>query len=396
MILPIPCARDGFIVDASAPTAEAHRIWSKLFDSLPENPNRWDPLNRKRSPCYKSPVFKQILNSPPEKQLLLVLASMERSSYSRTAKAANWPYVWAEEPQPYPLEIWETPGVMRLVWDALAQHKLPWTLESLETALTIIAKTKRFGDYDNLIAFYPYHMLVRVAAEFRTAQALPNGICNAIRRILKLVTHGKADAYHPYMELEELLIPPQTGLFDTAESWAKKAAAEISALPAAHRAGWESLIQHAAAATGTKPSQAWLKTAEQMLLVVGRENFIRRTSKWFAAVTAPKPKNIMQFFGRSPMRAGNAKVLNGLAWMAGLTRSSAAAGPLGVLALKCFAKVPGYGAFSTKIANACVSSLVNLPGRKPIVQLSLLRSSVKTRPAQAVLQAALLSAGHRR
>jgi hypothetical protein len=388
-------ARDSFVVKPNSATSDAHRILTKWLDSLPTDLKNWWQEDFK-----KSEYLKHILDSQPDTQLVFIMAAIEQVAWSREAEKANTEAYHAKQPPPYPNIIYSVRSISNVIWQTLGRRKLPWTLEILDASLANILDNGRFGLHSQLTRNYPFDLLLRVANEFRKERPLPLEICNSIKGIIELLNapnhYSSADENRLRVALNELLTAPKATPLDPAEEWAKEAAEEISKVPAELRFPWESLIQHAAAATGTQPTKSWLAKAETALSNVGNDEFASRTARWFAAVSAPKPKDAMEYFGKSPMREMNADILKGLAWISGLTQSEQVAGAVGELAVKCFAKVSGYGAFNTKVGNACLHTLEHLPGLQPIAHLSRLRLKVKTRPGQAAVQAAINNAARSR
>src|SRR5262245_16080073 len=93
----LPPARDGFQVDPAAVTAEAHAALSEWIAALPPEEGYWWKVNIKEMPQFKS-----LQKIPPEKQVLFVVAAIERKAWSDQASDENYEAHRAQKPSPHP------------------------------------------------------------------------------------------------------------------------------------------------------------------------------------------------------------------------------------------------------------------------------------------------------
>jgi hypothetical protein len=89
-----------------------------------------------------------------------------------------------------------------------------------------------------------------------------------------------------------------------------------------------------------------------------------------------------------PFSDHNATVLKGLVWISSLIDPSVSAASIGALGIFCFRKLPGIGARSSKVGNACVASLSRL-GLAGVVQLTQLQAKVRYNTALRLIEKAL-------
>lgn len=172
------------------------------------------------------------------------------------------------------------------------------------------------------------------------------------------------------------------------DPWAALARQDIEASP--HRATWLVLIQ--LADDGSKPTKKWLKLATELVATIGTRTFIDRVRTWFAKV-APRPvvRDERNWFTPAMVDA-NSDALRNLVWacstISGERETDLLAVIAGDLAVRCFTKIPGVGALSTRGGNACIYVLSQLPGLRAVAQLSRLGSRLRYRQAIALVEKA--------
>lgn len=99
------------------------------------------------------------------------------------------------------------------------------------------------------------------------------------------------------------------------------------------------------------------------------------------------------------MGDANTVALKNLVWACGTIdephASEQLAIAIGDLAVRCFTKIRGVGALSTKAGNACIYVLSQLPGLRAVAQLSRLGSRVRYKQALALVDKAKLECARR-
>jgi len=161
------------------------------------------------------------------------------------------------------------------------------------------------------------------------------------------------------------------------------------------RQGWPAIVAHARTATGSTPTQRWLRTATPLLDALGSDAFVAGfrelvataplgetapTSRWFSSTQAPIITDDEQ------------DLLKGLVWMAELAPATELSGELADLAIRSLRKIPEHGAASTRVANACVNTLGRLPDGAGVAQLSRLLGHVRLPSARQRIDRALETA----
>src|SRR5207245_3833910 len=73
--------------------------------------------------------------------------------------------------------------------------------------------------------------------------------------------------------LERTESPEERPPFTTSEEWASVARADLEALDAAARSGWQALLAHSRETDPPRPTRKWLKQAEALLAGIGEEAF---------------------------------------------------------------------------------------------------------------------------
>jgi hypothetical protein len=154
-------------------------------------------------------------------------------------------------------------------------------------------------------------------------------------------------------------------------------------------------LQHAGTANAPKPSATWLKRAREHLADVGDERFKASvlplldifTSASLAGREAGRPATPALLIAEP-----NATLARGLVWCCGIFDDEPLGRAVGDAAAACFRKIPGVGAQSLKVGNACLWALSAMPGRRGVAQLQRLQQRVKYVSVQRSIGAALESA----
>jgi hypothetical protein len=179
------------------------------------------------------------------------------------------------------------------------------------------------------------------------------------------------------------------------DPWAAAARADLPGL--AQRDAWIALLT--LAGDGSKPTKKWLAAARAHVEAIGVVAFVQMVRRWFALV-APRPvvRDENSYFTPA-MNDTNADALKNLVWACGTiddpTTSEQLAAVIGDVAVKCFTKIPGVGALSTKAGNACIHVLSQLPGMRAVAQLSRLGSRLRYKQALALVEKAKLECARR-
>jgi hypothetical protein len=181
------------------------------------------------------------------------------------------------------------------------------------------------------------------------------------------------------------------------DPWAAAARTKLATI--AHRDAWLALL--GADGDGSKPTKKWNATATAAIATIGVPAFVETVQEWFALV-APRPvvRDANNWFTPA-MGDANGAALRNLVWACGTLDAAheraneALAVAVGNLAVRCFTKIRGIGALSTKAGNACIYVLSQLPGMRAVSQLSRLGARIRYTKALALVDKAKLECAKR-
>jgi Domain of unknown function (DUF4132) len=181
------------------------------------------------------------------------------------------------------------------------------------------------------------------------------------------------------------------------DPWAAAARTKLATI--AHRDAWLALL--GADGDGSKPTKKWTATATAAIATIGVPAFVETIQDWFALV-APRPVVRDEDNWFTPgMADANSAALRNLVWACGTLdavherENEALAVAVGNLAVRCFTKIRGVGALSTKAGNACIYVLSQLPGMRAVSQLSRLGARIRYQKALALVDKAKLECAKR-
>ncbi len=171
--------------------------------------------------------------------------------------------------------------------------------------------------------------------------------------------------------------------------WSKSLAKELAEISDSREAEWQALVEHAISATASRPSKKWLATAGQLVEAVGEEKFV-------ALFNSTLPRIGAETHTELPLGDdNNSHLVKGLVWIASLVPPEQVAREIKLLAIYCFRKIPGIGAVSTRVGNACVYVLGQMPGLESVAALNELNQKIKYPSARKLVEKALNEAAAR-
>lgn len=183
------------------------------------------------------------------------------------------------------------------------------------------------------------------------------------------------------------------------DPWADSARAEVAALPPEQRAPWTLLLQQCAAASGSTPSQKWLKAVAALVERLGVGQVRAALLRWFPLAEQPRARPLRESWGLEHhplvMQQRNLDVLRGLIWLCAADDTHEMARAIGGLVISFYRKLPRVGPRSSRLANAAIWALGQMPGQHGMAQLSLLKTRVRQPSAQKQIEAALAKAAER-
>ncbi|HET9987164.1 MAG TPA: DUF4132 domain-containing protein, partial [Kofleriaceae bacterium] len=179
------------------------------------------------------------------------------------------------------------------------------------------------------------------------------------------------------------------------DPWAASARGDLAKL--AQRDAWIALL--ALAGDGAKPTKKWLKAAAELVAKIGAPAFVATVRRWFELVAAKPVVRDEDNWFTPAMADVNGNALRNLVWacstVTGERETETLAVIVGDLAVRCFTKIPGVGALSTRAGNACIYVLSQLPGLRAVAQLSRLGTRLRYKQAIALVDKAKLECAKR-
>lgn len=270
----------------------------------------------------------------------------------------------------------------------LLRRKLPFQ----ESDLLDLLKTALRGWKDFYIWQRPYNGILGAIERTYAEQPLPAGLLTQVKRITELVESGR----YEYAEERELADRARLLAGDKSKpalkgdfNWSKRIISELETMPGKEQLAWKALVDHALTATSSKPSKKWLAAAREWVESIGHEGFAVRLNGWITALAQEKSDDL-------PLKNDtNATILRGLVWTATLVPPKLVARDIKLLAIYCFRKISNVGAVSTKVGNACLFVLGELPGIESVSMLNELMQKMKYPSARQLIEKALDAAAMR-
>ncbi len=228
-----------------------------------------------------------------------------------------------------------------------------------------------------------------------------NGLTPAVRKELERIREWRKSHYYANREeqtrrrhLDDILgeaPPDRHQVLEAGEAWAEAAMKVATA-----DKKWEKMLRYCGQSEGSKPTGKWLKAAKKEIDGVGVDPFSRCAGEWLALAAQPRSipmREDQTVYGHEAQydlySDKNEAVLKGLAWASAATENGKLAGALGALAEWCYKKIPNYGPRSPIVGNACLLSLIALPGNEPRAELSRLKAKVKQPTAVKMIEKAI-------
>lgn len=300
--------------------------------------------------------------------------------------------------RPYPMvdqKTWQQGWKMRQVFFHMLKRKLPFNEQDVNALLSWSAEQASQPVYIYLSGI---PQMIKMAGDFLKNNPLSIELHQTMERLVRSIEAQPVSVEHrrwilrlrELMEDEEVSLPIQNG-----DVWADAALGELRTLDAKTQTAWAELLLNCLRTTGSSPSGKWLKGSGKHLEIIGRENFFKSLTHWFALVDKPKEAPAHQYDHRLTFIAVNVDILKGLAWLCSKTDDPEVARALSALAISAYRKIPGVGPRAAKVGNACFWALGNMPGSEGVAQLSILKLRIKTNTAQKQIASALETAASR-
>lgn len=346
-------------------------------------------------PLKETEVGKEILELPAESLCDLVLAAHERIVASenvyRKLQNRRSGYNTAHP-------VYRNRSALFYLQRSILRRKLPFTLKQVETLLRWFNDTlgRQFPYYT-----FPAAGIIKALKDSVERGEDFGGLAKTAERIVRKATRNPARDVQKFADRILNIIGKAPELpVRAGEAWADAAIEHVDRAAESDNANWSALLAHCANVGGGKPTRKWSTTAEGLAAGVTTDSIVGVVPGWFLLVDKPRTRVIPEWSRWSPdpnlmIDDVNADILKGLVWTCGVIGDSRLADPIGKLALSAYRKVPGVGPRATKVGNACVWALGQIPGESSLAALAILKVRVKYKPAQKSIASALAAAAER-
>jgi hypothetical protein len=318
---------------------------------------------------------KKLLDKSPEEQRAFVLA------------AAIWLEIYGR--QPYDT----TTSMVRTAMMTLLRHRLPFNHEDVNSLLAW--SILQPSNYQRGVP-----QMIKIVEDYLKDHELTSALRENLEKLSKVVDSEYSNAetrrwvskLQTMMSQNKMRMPLVEG-----EAWVEQAIADLNAADETVRIAWLELLNLCLKASGSSPSDRWLKSAEKFIEKIGQSRFTRNVAQWFSLVDKPRTRRIETWSQWQPdpnqmITPVNADILRGLAWLCAIEENRETARALTALAISAYRKVPNIGPRCVRLGNACVWALGHMPGTEGIGQLALLKLKVKFGTAQKGIASALTAA----
>lgn len=257
----------------------------------------------------------------------------------------------------------------------------------------LFLKNKRHHIHDDILSWPIGSMVNQLAKQYKD-----NPISEELKNALQaLKTHLESyTAYHREKEqlkiierIDEILFKNQeitkvrpTRFLGT-DDFARYANAKIEATNNAERDHWYLLIAHAQKASGAKPTQKYLTTAQTLLEQLGVSSFISMIEDWFSFLIKLKNRGV---FYNLYVDGVTTDEIKGFVWMSSLIADKNTLNLITLLAERAYLPMPEMGPVAVAIGNACFFALYKSPGLYGVGQLSGLKFRIKSNGGRKLIE----------
>lgn len=325
----------------------------------------------------------RILSSPRELQAHVVLIAADQL-------VASIRKLQRRRIVSYGSSLYQAVVALKPLLSALLRRNLTFTETQVEAVVETAAGA---SEIDTM--HFPIRGVVRLVEKY----AAEHGVSNPLReRLLALQRalrrHSSNSEDRKVLRRVQCLTERsnQAVKLTTSEPWTRP----FQAVQAEKtRPDWNELLAHCATATSTKASKRWLRQAERLIDVVGRDEFVSIVACSLAEIGKSGVPEVRTVTGRQYLvdptiiHDTHSDLLRGLVWCASLVKDERLIGAVGNAAEVCFKKIPGHGPRSPKIGNACLYGLSRMGEMSAVAQLSRLKTRVKHASVRAQLAKAL-------
>lgn len=326
------------------------------------------------------PVFREVLEASPDDQAFF-LPLMATTTVALLSER----------------EQWQKRHLLKTLAGQMLRRKLPFGEEGVILLAEATGTMSQDWYFDSALPVAP---VISVIEEHAAEQGLSGALRTALIALYRrLAPYGSVQEIRRAAERLQVLVNGDSDEKPLApgDLWSDAALADFATMEMPRRRAWRELFRFAATAP-SKPSKKWLQQARALVDAIGIDHFREALERWLPAFDRHKdrdPGSKADGTFHAMFHETNIDVLRGLVFCSTLISDPSFPPTLGDLAERAFRKVPGVGAMSPKIGNACVIALSELGTAEATGQLSRLRSRVKGHSAATVIERAFNTAAAR-
>ncbi len=303
-----------------------------------------------------------------------------------------------ESIQVYTDRFYRTRSVLFDLFGNVLRRKLPFTSEQIKILLGWLEKELNSEGY---LYGFGYAGIIKAFKDYADRGESVETLVKTAKRIADTAAKSPSrdTQKHGDRILKIIGLAPKLPL-KAGEAWADAAIGFVEEQSESDQSDWSELVAHCASVNGGKPTKKWSKTACDLVESVGQEKLTRVLQIWFLLIDKPRTVPILEWSQWAPdpnlmIDDQNADILKGLVWLCGVVGDDQMADSIGKVALSAYRKVPGVGPRATKVGNACVWALGQIPGESSLAALAILKVRVKYKPAQKGISSSLTAAAER-
>ncbi|MEH6446908.1 MAG: DUF4132 domain-containing protein [Oceanospirillaceae bacterium] len=171
------------------------------------------------------------------------------------------------------------------------------------------------------------------------------------------------------------------------EVWASKAKESLSELNIDQALLWNTLIRHCLDNSVAKPSNKWMKEAEELVESIGEKILRENLLSWLPLLKEKRIKTGTSDYDYESgyydheISESNTRLLKALIWLASRFDDADMSRTLRTVATHMYKKVSGIGMRNAKLGNAAIYSLSIMPGTVGLKEIIVLRAATKYNPA---------------
>ena len=346
--------------EVSQPYPELESRAKSLFDALmkeavPSGSTRWE--NIKIGPLKS---YERIKSESPElKKSLIFFIVKHKNNQDRKDSGSIRTYTSYRQSE----------QVRKILLSLLLRSELSFS----EDELFLLVKIIKSNQFRHAMK-WPYLLLFKKIEQKVQLVGLTPALKHALK-CLKFKTSRWPYAYERKLneKIDLLLREEKIPKIDRSDFLGKDIARQLQTNPE-----WNRLLDFFLQGKDKSvPTKKWSTDAEKLQQSFDANEIVDQFLNWFsmtiAALDAIHKKGRYEAF----LNENNIQILRGAVWFSGVINNEQLNNKLEELGLWCFKKLPGHGALSVKIGNACLYAFSALPYQEGISRLTTFRLKIK-------------------